>query len=84
MPHTLRTVAVSILALALLGWFLRDANLADVWHRVASLSLWDMVVATSLLAPMMLHGAQQSPSVASPSAGAAFCAPSVRLASAMP
>lgn len=54
MPHTLRTVAVSILALALLGWFLRDANLADVWHRVASLSLWDMVVATSLLAPMML------------------------------
>jgi uncharacterized protein (TIRG00374 family) len=30
----LRTVLVSVLAIALLGWFLRDANLSDVWQHV--------------------------------------------------
>ena len=30
----IRTASVSILAIALLGWFLRGANLADVWHHV--------------------------------------------------
>jgi uncharacterized protein (TIRG00374 family) len=30
----LRTALVSLLAIALLAWFLRDANFADVWSRV--------------------------------------------------
>jgi glycosyltransferase 2 family protein len=30
----IRTASVSILAIALLGWFLRGANLADVWRHV--------------------------------------------------
>jgi glycosyltransferase 2 family protein len=30
----IRTAAVSLLAIALLAWFLRDANLADVWRHV--------------------------------------------------
>jgi uncharacterized membrane protein YbhN (UPF0104 family) len=32
----IRTASVSLLAIALLGWFLRDANLADVWLHVRS------------------------------------------------
>jgi len=30
----IRTVSVSLLAIALFAWFLRGANLADVWHHV--------------------------------------------------
>jgi uncharacterized protein (TIRG00374 family) len=33
-PMNLRTGIVSLLALALLAWFLRGANLADVWFQV--------------------------------------------------
>lgn len=41
MVTRVRTAAVSVLAIALVGWFLRDANLGDVWlHvRTARLSL---------------------------------------------
>jgi uncharacterized protein (TIRG00374 family) len=34
MSNRLRTLAVSVLAIALVGWFLRDANLSDVWTHV--------------------------------------------------
>jgi uncharacterized protein (TIRG00374 family) len=34
--NRLRTVSVSLLAIALLGWFLRDANFSDVWMHVRS------------------------------------------------
>jgi len=54
MQHTLRTVAVAVLSVALLAWFLRDANLADVWRRMAALRVRDMALATALLAPMMV------------------------------
>src|SRR5688572_19519501 len=36
MSNRLRTLAVSVLAIALVGWFLRDANLSDVWMHVRS------------------------------------------------
>ena len=34
MTARIRTASVSVLAIALLAWFLRDANLADVWRHV--------------------------------------------------
>jgi len=35
----LRTALVSVLAIALLAWFLRNANLADVWRHVRSVRI---------------------------------------------
>ena len=40
----IRTVIVSLLAIALLGWFLRHANLADVWVQVRQARLDLLVV----------------------------------------
>jgi uncharacterized protein (TIRG00374 family) len=39
-----RTVLVSVLAIALLGWFLRNANMADVWAQVRQARLDLLVV----------------------------------------
>ena len=40
----IRTVLVSVLAIALLGWFLRHADLADVWVQVRQARLGLLVV----------------------------------------
>jgi uncharacterized protein (TIRG00374 family) len=44
----LRTAFVSILAIALLAWFLRNANLADVWRHVRSVRI-DLLLAGLVL-----------------------------------
>ena len=44
----LRTALVSILAIALLAWFLRNANLADVWRHVRSARI-DLLLASLVL-----------------------------------
>ena len=47
--NRLRTVAVSLLAIALLGWFLRDANFSDVWRHVRSARVDLLVIALLFL-----------------------------------
>jgi glycosyltransferase 2 family protein len=44
----LRTLVVSLLAIALLAWFVRNANLADVWLAVRGARI-DLLVASVLL-----------------------------------
>jgi uncharacterized protein (TIRG00374 family) len=46
----LRTILVSLLAIALLGWFLRDANFADVWMHVRSARGGLLVLAIAFIA----------------------------------
>jgi len=41
----IRTASVSLLAIALLGWFLRGANLGDVWTHVRSADIGLLVLA---------------------------------------
>jgi glycosyltransferase 2 family protein len=41
----LRTFLVSILALGLVAWFLRDANLADVWAQLQHANAWLIALA---------------------------------------
>jgi uncharacterized protein (TIRG00374 family) len=43
-PRT-RTILVSLLAIALLAWFLRDANLSDVWSRARDAHIGFLIVA---------------------------------------
>lgn len=45
MTARIRTASVSILAIALLGWFLRGANLADVWRHVRTANVGLLVLA---------------------------------------
>ena len=45
----LRTALVSLLAIALLAWFLRDASLADVWAHVRNARLDMLLLALALL-----------------------------------
>src|SRR5204863_483819 len=49
-----RTIPVSILAIALLAWFLRHANLIDVWRQIRAARMAEMLVACSLFIPMMV------------------------------
>lgn len=49
-----RTLVVSLLAVALVAWFLRHANLADVWRQLRAADRPLMFWATLLLAPMMV------------------------------
>jgi uncharacterized protein (TIRG00374 family) len=46
----IRTVSVSLLAIALIGWFLRDANLADVWMQVRAARVDLLLLALVFLA----------------------------------
>ena len=50
MTNRLRTAAVSLLAIALLAWFLRDANFADVWRHVRSARIDLLLLAFAFLA----------------------------------
>jgi len=45
----IRTAAVSLLAIALLGWFLRGANLADVWRHVRTAHVSLLVAALAFV-----------------------------------
>lgn len=47
----LRTVIVSVLAIALLGWFLRHANLGDIARAIAGARVEYLLAAASLLVP---------------------------------
>ena len=49
MRSHLRTAAVTVLAIALLAWFLRNANLADVWTAVRGARLGYVATALSLV-----------------------------------
>ncbi|MGE0393339.1 MAG: lysylphosphatidylglycerol synthase transmembrane domain-containing protein [Vicinamibacterales bacterium] len=51
---SLRTVAVSLLAVALVVWFLRHANLGDVWREMRSADRGLLLAGTTLFVPMML------------------------------
>ena len=53
MGHTIRTVAVLFLAIALLAWFMRGADFSQVWLRMLAVSPRDLALAASLLVPMM-------------------------------
>jgi uncharacterized protein (TIRG00374 family) len=46
----IRTAAVSLLAIALLAWFLRDANLADVWRHVRTARISLLLLALAFVA----------------------------------
>jgi len=46
----IRTAAVSLLAIALLGWFLRGANLADVWRHVRTAHVSLLLLALAFVA----------------------------------
>ena len=46
----IRTASVSLLAIALLAWFLRGANLGDVWTHVRSARISLLVVAVAFVA----------------------------------
>jgi glycosyltransferase 2 family protein len=48
--NRVRTASVSILAIALLAWFLRDANLADVWMHVRAARLDLLLLAIVFIA----------------------------------
>jgi uncharacterized protein (TIRG00374 family) len=48
--NRVRTASVSILAIALLAWFLRDANLADVWMHVRGARLDLLLLAVVFIA----------------------------------
>ncbi len=50
MATHIRTASVSILAIALLAWFLRNANLADVWAHVRTVRVDLLVVGVILVA----------------------------------
>ncbi len=49
-----RTLVVSLLAVALVGWFLRHANLADVWYQMRTANRGLLALSTLLFFPMML------------------------------
>jgi uncharacterized protein (TIRG00374 family) len=51
---SLRTVAVSLLALALVVWLLRHANLGEVWLEIRTADRGLLALGTALFAPMML------------------------------
>ena len=53
MGHTIRTVAVLFLAIALLAWFMRGADFSQVWLRLLAVSPRDLALAASLFVPMM-------------------------------
>jgi hypothetical protein len=46
----IRTASVSLLAIALLGWFLRGANLADVWRHVRTANVGLLLLAVMFVA----------------------------------
>jgi uncharacterized protein (TIRG00374 family) len=46
----IRTAAVTLLAIALLGWFLRGANLGDVWQHVRSARISLLILALAFVA----------------------------------
>ena len=50
----IRTLAVSLLAFGLLAWFLRHANLADVWVQMRSADHGMLAWSTLLFFPMMV------------------------------
>jgi len=50
----LRTAVVSLLAVGLLAWFLRQANLVEVWHGVRGADRGLLALAVILFLPMML------------------------------
>ncbi len=50
MTARIRTAAVSVLAIALLAWFLRGANLGDVWTHVRSAHIGLLLLALVFVA----------------------------------
>ena len=50
MTTRIRTAAVSLLAIALLAWFLRGANLGDVWNHVRSARMSLLLLALAFVA----------------------------------
>jgi uncharacterized protein (TIRG00374 family) len=59
MKHHVRTVAVSVLAIALLAWSLRHAHLADVWTRIRQMDPVAILIAVGLLAVQMAMRAER-------------------------
>jgi uncharacterized protein (TIRG00374 family) len=53
MKHRIRTLLVSLLAIALLAWSLRHANLGDVWQQIRHVAMMPMVLAIALLGVQM-------------------------------
>lgn len=53
MKHRIRTLAVSVLAIALLAWSLRHANLGDVWRQVRHMDGSSIAIAIGLLGVQM-------------------------------
>jgi glycosyltransferase 2 family protein len=53
MKHRVRALALSVLAIALLAWSFRHANLADVWRQIRQMDAISIVVAVGLLAVQM-------------------------------
>ncbi len=49
----IRTLAVSLLAVALVGWFLRHANLSEVWQEMRAADRPLLIWGTLLFVPMM-------------------------------
>lgn len=52
MGHRTRTLIVSILAIALLAWFLRHSNLGDVWRHIRAADIRLLALAFSLFVVM--------------------------------
>ena len=50
MTARIRTASVSLLAIALLAWFLRDANFADVWRHVRTARISLLLLALGFVA----------------------------------
>lgn len=59
MKHRVRTLAVSVLAIALLAWSLRHANLADVWRQIRQMDASSIVIAVGLLGVQMAMRAER-------------------------
>src|SRR5262249_29761282 len=53
MKHRVRTLFVSILAIALLAWSLRHANLTDVWRQIRHMDVVAISLALGLLVVQM-------------------------------
>lgn len=59
MKHRIRMLVVSLLAIALLAWFLRHANLGDVWRQIRHVEVMPVVVAIVLLGLQMAIRAER-------------------------
>lgn len=59
MKHRVRALAVSVLAIALLAWSFRHANLADVWRQIRQMDTSSVLIAVVLLGVQMCIRAER-------------------------